>query len=334
MPLVVDRSQVLDIYAEAEEKKWVLPTFNAENLTSCEAILEAVNKFGQSKKIKDLPIIIGITNKYPSRPQTVYYTHTRNWKVGMQLFLADLAVLTSKESPYHHLRVMIHIDHLQWDLDEELQSWDMNCFSSLMYDASTLPIEKNIEKTSLFVEKFKKEIIIEGASDEIGSTKISEKNWTSIAEQAEKYYRETGVDLIVTDLGTEHRSANATLSYKSELAKDITRRIGPKLCLHGTSSVTPDKLNNLFDDGIRKVNLWTILERDGAKSLFHHMIENASKIVGPERAKELYKANLLGEKSTLNESLSLDYFPTTSRQEIIFRSMIQTITEYLHLWYK
>jgi fructose-bisphosphate aldolase class II len=334
MPLVVDRSQVLDIYAEAEEKKWVLPTFNVENLTSCEAILEAVDKFGQSKKVNNLPIIIGITNRYPSRPQTAYYTHTRNWKVGMRLFLDDLDVLTSKESPYHHLRVMIHIDHMQWDLDEELQNWDMNCFSSLMYDASTLPFEQNIEKTSSFVKKYKKEIIIEGASDEIGATRISKKTWGFNAEQAEKYYRETGIDLIVADLGTEHRTDHANLSYKSELAREITRRIGPKLCLHGTSSVTPDKLNNLFDDGIRKVNVWTILERDGAKSLFHHMIENASKIVGPERANELYKANLLGEKSTLDEPLSLDYFPTTYRQEIIFRSMIQTITDYLYLWYK
>jgi len=334
MPLVVDRSKVLDIYAEAEQKKWVLPTFNAENLTSCEAILEAVDKFGKSKNIKDLPIIIGITNKYPSRPQTVYYTQTRNWKVGMRLFLADLEVLTSIDSPYHNLRVMIHIDHMQWDLDEELQNWDMNSFSSLMYDASTLPLEQNIEKTSSFVEKYNKEIVIEGASDEIGATRISENNWVSNAAQAEKYYKETGVDLIVTDLGTEHRTDNANLSYKSELAKDITRRIGPKLCLHGTSSVLPDKLNNLFDDGIRKVNVWTILERDGAKSLFHHMIENASKIVGPERANELYKADLLGEKSALDEPLSLDYFPTTYRQEIIFRSMIQTITDYLHLWYK
>jgi fructose-bisphosphate aldolase class II len=334
MPLIVDRNHVIDIYAEAEEKKWVLPAFNAENLTSCEAILEAVYKFGKSKEIKNLPIILGITNKYPSRPQAVYYTHTRNWKVGIRLFLADLAVLTSAESPYRDLRVMIHIDHLLWDVDKELQSWDMNCFSSLMFDASSLPFEKNIEITSAFVEKYNRKVIIEGASDEIGATNISDKNYANSADKVEEYFRKTRVDLVVTDLGTEHRTDNANLKYNSELARDITRRIGPKLCLHGTSSVIQDKLENLFDDGIRKVNVWTILEREGAKLLFQNMIENASKIVGPELANELVEAKFLGKKSALNKPLSLDYFPTTSRQEIIFQSMIQTISGYLHIWYK
>jgi len=334
MPLIVDREHVQDIYAEAGERKWVLPAFNTENLTSCEAILQAVNAYGDEIGIGNLPIIIGITNQYTPRPQAVYYTQTRQWEIGMRLFLADLRVLTSKESPFSHLRVMIHLDHIQWDLDKELQSWDMNCFSSLMFDASTLPLEQNIEKTITFVEKYKKKIFIEGASSEIGKTAVSEINDLTNAKQVEEYYRKTGVDLIVADLGTEHRADKAKLSYNSDLAKDITRRIGPKLCLHGTSSVTPDKLNNLFDDGIRKVNVWTILEREAAKSLFGHMIENASKIIGPELSNELLKAKFLGEKSILDKPLSIDYFPTTQRQEIIFRSMIQTITGYLHKWYK
>ena len=60
MPLITDRKHVLDIYAEAEANKWVLPTFNSENLTTCEAILQAVYDFGQVRGIPDLPIIIGI----------------------------------------------------------------------------------------------------------------------------------------------------------------------------------------------------------------------------------------------------------------------------------
>ena len=87
MPLIWERNYVLDVYAEAAERKWVLPTFNVENLTTTEAILEAVNEYGQSIGVKDLPIIIGITNKYRHRPQSVYYTQTRLWNLGLQLFL-------------------------------------------------------------------------------------------------------------------------------------------------------------------------------------------------------------------------------------------------------
>ena len=39
MPLVLERNQVLDQYAQAGQKKWVIPTFCTENLTTTEAIL-------------------------------------------------------------------------------------------------------------------------------------------------------------------------------------------------------------------------------------------------------------------------------------------------------
>ncbi len=44
-----------------------------------------------------------------------------------------------------------------------------------MFDASTLPLDKNIEKTAAFVEENKNKILIEGACDEISSAG-SEKN--------------------------------------------------------------------------------------------------------------------------------------------------------------
>ncbi len=86
MPLILNRDQVLDIYSEAAVKKWVLPTFNVENLTTAEAILEAVKDYGENTGVNNLPIIIGITNNYSKRPQSVFYTHTRKWEVGHKNF--------------------------------------------------------------------------------------------------------------------------------------------------------------------------------------------------------------------------------------------------------
>ena len=42
MPLILQRGKVLEVYAEAANRGWVLPAFNAENLTTIEAILQAV----------------------------------------------------------------------------------------------------------------------------------------------------------------------------------------------------------------------------------------------------------------------------------------------------
>jgi fructose/tagatose bisphosphate aldolase len=41
MQLILKRNEVLDIYNEAGQKKWIIPTFNTENLTTSEAILSA-----------------------------------------------------------------------------------------------------------------------------------------------------------------------------------------------------------------------------------------------------------------------------------------------------
>ena len=249
MPLISDRKQVLDVFDEAHDRKWVLPTFNVENLTTTEAVLEAVKEYGKIVGIEDLPIIIGITNNYSHRPQSVYYTQTRQWDIGLHLFLSDLIVLTSPEFRYGKLKVMIHLDHIQWDDDKELLDWSMKQFSSIMYDASTLPLEQNINKTAAFVRMNKETIVIEGACDEISSAG-SEKNYLTTPEIVEKYYNQTGIDIVVANLGTEHRANASALQYRSDIARRIKERIGTHLCLHGTSSVSTEKVAKLFDDGI------------------------------------------------------------------------------------
>lgn len=300
MPLVLDRSRVMELYAAAETKRWVLPAFNSENLTTTEAVLAAAQEFGE------VPIIIGITNTYWHRPQAVYYTHSRDWHVGLRLFLADLRELTGPHSPYRNVPVMIHLDHIQHDTDAELLRWDLRQFSSIMYDASTLPMAQNIEQTSAFRQRWGDRIVVEGACDEVGEASTSVGVTLTVPDVAERYYRATGVDLIVANLGTEHRADAATLQYHGELAREITRRIGPHLCLHGTSSVPPEQVTRLFDDGVRKVNIWTALERDSTPALL---------------------ADLAKPRTGL-------WYTTTHRQEIIFGEMKRIVRQFLELWYR
>jgi fructose-bisphosphate aldolase class II len=333
MPLVLDRRQVLDIYSEARDRKWVLPNFNAENLTTIEAVLEAVKDRGKISGIENLPIIIGITNNYPSRPQSVYYSHTRRWDMGLRLFLSDISLLSSPPSPFAKLRVMIHLDHIQWDKDKELLDWDMNLFSSIMFDASTLPFEENIKKTAAFVKKNRDKIVIEGACDEISESAKDKSVSLAVPDTVERYFRETGADIIVANLGTEHRASSSNLQYREDLAREIAERIGPRLCLHGTSSVQKEKLANLFEQGICKVNIWTALERDSSPVLFQNMIANAARIIGYDSAKKLLSEKLSGEKTDYKSEPSIDYFTTTYRQDIIFRKMVEIITGYLNIWY-
>jgi fructose-bisphosphate aldolase class II len=331
MPLVVDRKQVLDVYSEVRERGWVLPSFNAENLATVEAILEAARAHGQTKELDSLPIIIGITSKYPPRPQAVFYTNTRKWIIGLRLFMKSLEVLTSPDSPYGNLRVMIHLDHIQWDSDSALLDWDMNQFSSIMYDASTLPLQENITHTAAFVDRHRNDIIIEGACDELPAAPGETGNRLTAPWEAETYFRETGVDVVVANLGTEHRAPTSSLKYEGQLAREISRRIGPRLCLHGGSSLADGELAHCFSDGICKVNVWTVLERGSATALFQKMVENAAKIVGPEKAREMLAEGLIGKNADVESPHSMAFYASSFRSEIVFRRMKDIVQNHLRV---
>jgi fructose/tagatose bisphosphate aldolase len=333
MPLILDRKKVLDIYDEAGQKRWVIPTFNSENLTTTEAILSAAYEYSKKIGQPDLPVTIGITNQYSHRSQSVYYTHTRLWDIGLKLFLADIEVLTGKGSPFEKLNVMIHLDHIQWDSDKLLLEWDMNMFSMIMYDASALPFDENIKLTAEFVEKHRHEIVIEGACDEIVDATGDTRSDLTTPEQAIKYLNETRSDFIVANLGTEHRASAADLKYHGDLAREISKLTGTKLVLHGTSSVSNDQVKNLFADGIAKVNIWTILERNSAPVLFEDMVLNASKVTGKDRTEKMLRSGLLGEKVDKSSKASLSHYTTLYRQDIVFGEMKKIVMDYFDLWY-
>lgn len=334
MPIVTNRKEVLEIYAEAARYRWVLPCFCSENLTTTEAILAAAKKYGEMCGEPRMPVIIAITCQYDHRTQAAYYTHTRRWDIGLKLFLKDVEILTGKGAPYEKLRVMIHLDHVQFDTDRQLLGWDMNAFSSIMFDASRLPFDENIRLTRDFVKSQGDKIVIEGACDEIVDAAGNTKSELTSAEKAYEYYSGTGADLIVANLGTEHRASAKSLRYYGDYARKIKERIGTRIVLHGASSVPGDQIAGLFVDGVCKVNIWTALERDSVPRLFSNMVANATKVAGKEMVGTLVESGLLGPLCNDSNKASLDFFTTVYRQNIIFEEMKKLILSYYSLWMK
>lgn len=333
MPLVTDRNQVIDIYADAARRGWVVPTFCSENLTTTEAILSAVKEYRAKIGVEQLPVTIAITNLYSHRSQTLNYTRTGSWEIGLALFLSDIGVLTSAGSPFEKLNVMTHLDHVQHDVDSELLGWDMNQFSSIMFDASALSFEENMKATARFIEKHGAEIVVEGACDEIVDATGSEVSSLTTPERALEYISRTKADFIVANLGTEHRASAADLKYHGDLAGQIKEKIGAKMVLHGCSSVSQEQIRNLFKDGVCKVNIWTALERDASPALLADMVKNAAKAGGPQVAKSLLAEGYLGENADTTSRAHLDYFTTVYRQDIVFREMKKIASSFLELWY-
>lgn len=334
MPLILDRQAVLDTYARAAENRWVVPTFCSENLTTTEAVLAAALEHGRRLGQANIPVTLAITNQYSHRSQSVHFTRTGRWDIGLKLFLAELNVLTAADSPFADLEVMILLDHAQWDTDESLLwQWDMAQFSMVMYDASALPFEQNMEKTAAFVEARGREVVIEGACDEIVDATGEDKSDLTTPDSASRFIEQTGADYIVANLGTEHRASAAELKYHGDLARSIRERVGQKLVLHGTSSVGTEQVRSLFDDGIAKVNIWTCLERDSSPELLRQMVANAAKVAGPELAGDLAGENLLGPAADTQSRADLGYYTTTWRQSVVFERMKDIAGQYFQLWY-
>ncbi|MBE7087701.1 MAG: class II fructose-bisphosphate aldolase [Clostridiales bacterium] len=330
--IITEFKKVKEIFDESAKKGWVIPCLCSENQTTTEAILEACSEYG--KKIgQRVPIIIAITTLYSHRTQAVNYTYSKDWKTGLKLFKDDIKALAGEGGKYSDVDVLIHLDHVQFDDDIELINSDLSDYSSIMYDASNLPFEQNIEMTKKFVEKMKGKIFIEGACDEIVDATGSVRNALTTPENAKRYIEETGVDMIVANLGTEHRATGKELKYHGDLAREIKKVIGNTIVLHGTSSVNNDQVTELFNDGVCKVNIWTALERDSSKVLFYDMVKNASKVGGPEMVDKLIEEGYLTEKCRTGDKINLAYFTTLYRQQIIFNQIKDMVTEYLNMWY-
>lgn len=331
MPIITGRENVLAVYEEAAKRGWVIPCMCSENLTTTEAILTAASEFAVEKGYDRIPITLAITNQYSHRSQSVFYTHTRRWDIGLKLFRASIEILAEA---FPNVDILIHLDHAQYDTDAEMLEGDLSMYSSVMYDASALPLEENIQKTKAYVQRKGHELLIEGACDEIVDATGEARCEITDADKCQRYMQETGVDVVVANLGTEHRASGQNLHYYCDAARAIKAKIGPRICLHGTSSVSNDQIGKLFDDGICKVNIWTALERDASPALTEWTVKNVARCAGPKTEQKLIDEGYLTESSKTGANASLQHFTTTARQEIIFREMKKIARGYLDLWYR
>ncbi len=333
MSVIRDRQAVLEIYRAAGEKGWVLPCICTENLTTTESILTAAEEFRQEHGFDTLPIIVAMTCRYDHRSQATNYTMTRRWDTGLKLFTESVKVLAGEGGPFEKLDVMIHLDHIQHDADTALLAGDLSDYASIMYDASTLPMEENIRKTAEFVKKRGQEIVVEGACDEIVDAVGTVRNALTTPENARRFINETGADLVVCNLGTEHRATGKDLRYYGEVSRAIKAEIGEHIVLHGTSSVPNDQVAHLYNDGVCKVNVWTALERDSTPFLFDDMVRHAREVADKATVGRLVADGLLTEKADPDVPVNIAYFTTVYRQTIIFEKMKKAVREYLDLWY-
>jgi len=323
MPIIRDYQQVKEIYAHAAEKSISLPAFCLEDRVTLEAILAATLEISQEIGVKALPVIVSWTARYHLYAQAEKVSKTGNARLGCHLLFSDLEIFMGEESPYRHLLVMPNLDHgVPW-VDGDIMFDFHKKFASIMCDASEKSLDENIEETAKFVDQVKGKVVVEGAVDEISSPEKGLLQKKTSVEDTRKFIQKTGVDIIVPNVGTEHRASVSAAHYDSELTRKITDAVGKIVCLHGSSSLKPEDLPKVPQDGVVKVNIYTGLARAAGRAVVQQELENLGNVFNEEEIKSMIAGGVLGKKVLEQEygnllfplGPKLDYLTNTKRTD-------------------
>lgn len=272
------RQDVLQTLEEYRQKSCPLFCPNAETPDEMEGILLAASDFLIQTGNKRITLGFGITASYPDHPQLkrLSLTSTNDLRPTLETWLSWIKTYANRPGLFDGIDIIPFLDH-GWAADPiDLQlmndPWVQEQLGIIMFDASAFDFEKNIKLTRDYVDTASKRVVIEACPDkilseaEILAKDLSATDMLTDANQAAEFVQQTGVDLIVPNLGTEHRASGHHVQYHSNIAKQLQQQVGAKLALHGTSSLG-DRINNLAADGIIKVNFYTAMARAASEQL-------------------------------------------------------------------
>lgn len=242
----------IDAYREAIQAGYALGAFNVFNMLSAQAVVEASNEM-------HVPSIIQMSTS------TV---KTLGIKKALAIF--NVVCLDAQQN------IMLHLDHCT-DVAFAKQCIDAG-WKSIMIDGSSLPFEENVKQTREIVDyAIGKDVLVEG---EIGVIQgvddgVSE-DYTRVADynEVERFFLETGVDIIAPSIGTAHGLYEGTPVLNLELVQQLIKNnIGP-LVIHGGTGLSEDVFRKLVQLGVAKINVSTALK--------HAYLDTMKEIVTPD----------------------------------------------------
>ena len=210
------------LFEKALAGKYAIGAFNAYNMESVQAIVEAAS---ESKS----PLILQISSS------SLKYMGG-HYVMG----LVNAAVKENK------IDFVLHLDHAE-DYATCKRAIDFG-FSSVMIDGSKLPIKENIKLTKQVVKyAHNKKVWVEaelgrisGVEDNISVTK-REASFTD-ASEARNFVRETGCDSLAVAVGTSHGAYKFSAGLRPKVyfkrLVEIQKKLSKvPLVLHGSSNV-------------------------------------------------------------------------------------------------
>ena len=270
---------------EARERKSVVYHFNINNLEWAKTILEECDKL-------KVPVILGASEG------AIKYMGGYHVVVDMvKALIRDLQIKTP---------VCLHLDHGS-SFDSCKLAVDAG-FTSVMIDASKLPLEDNIRETKRVVDYAHPfNATVEAEIGHVGGMEDDVKSSILLADYDEciKFVNETGIDSLAPAIGTVHGIYKGELNIDYELISKLYNSLSVPLVMHGGSGLDHSILKKAILSGISKINVNSDIQDVWHNEVVKFINENPNvydprKVIssGVEAMKEFIdkKINLLNEE--------------------------------------
>lgn len=231
---------IAPLLADAQKNHYAIPAFNILNELSAKAIVQAAAEL-------KAPLIL----------QTSVSTVKQIGARRLIGFLKNLAEI-------YPIPVCVHLDHCT-DTDLAKQCIDLG-WSSVMIDASRLPLEENIAVTKQIVHYAHRHNVtvegelgaISGVEDNI-SVEESEAHLASV-EDSIRFMRETQVDAFAPAVGTAHGLYHHEPHISFERFQEISAHASAPLVVHGGTGLSDDVFRRFIELGAAKINISTAIK--------------------------------------------------------------------------
>jgi len=239
-----------EILEKARAGGYGVGAFNVINMESAQALFEAAEK-------ERSPFICQITET------TLRYTRPEEL-VAIVKELAERATLPAA----------LHLDHGR--TFETVMQFLRLGMTSVMIDGSLQKdgktprtYEENIEVTRKVVEAAHAiGVTVEGEIGRLGQVATGKEDILTDPEEAEKFVKDTGVDLLAIAIGTKHGVFKGKPFIAHDRIREVRKRVPAILVMHGGTGVPDEDVQQGIKEGISKINIDTEMRIAFYNSIF------------------------------------------------------------------
>ena len=176
--------------------------------------------------------------------------------------------------------VCLHVDHGQ-SFETCKKAIDAG-FTSVMIDASKLPLEENIKVTKEVVDyAHERGVSVEAEVGHIGGTEdnITSTETNATLEECTVIYENTGIDALAPALGSVHGFYKGEPNLDFERMAKINEALPIPLVLHGGSGIPYEMIKKAIACGTSKINVNTELQASWAQAVREFLNSNEEAYV-------------------------------------------------------